>query len=65
MKLDGNRQAVGATFISEVVEAADGNLVNKFISMDPAVPQTLGMDPTKFAALGAPSRENPACQKSY
>ncbi|MEO1491658.1 MAG: ABC transporter substrate-binding protein [Pseudomonadota bacterium] len=63
--LDGNRQATAATFISEVIEDENGNLVNKFISMDPAVPQTLGMDAAKFAALGAPSRENPACQTSY
>ncbi|MEL6998402.1 MAG: ABC transporter substrate-binding protein [Pseudomonadota bacterium] len=63
--LDGNRQAVAPTFISEVVELPDGNLANKFISYDATVPQTLGMDAAKFAALGAPSRENPACQKSY
>ncbi|MEM9063207.1 MAG: ABC transporter substrate-binding protein [Pseudomonadota bacterium] len=63
--LDGNRQATAATFISEVIEDSNGNLVNQFISMDPAVPQTLGMDAAKFASLGAPSRENPACQSSY
>ncbi len=65
IKLDGNRQAIAATFISEVVENADGNLVNKFISMDPAVPQTLGMDAAKFAEIGTPSRENPVCKGSY
>ncbi|MEM7211048.1 MAG: ABC transporter substrate-binding protein, partial [Pseudomonadota bacterium] len=63
--LDGNRQAVAATFISEVIENADGNLVNQFISMDPAVPQTLGMDAAKFAAIGTPSRENPTCKAQY
>ena len=63
--LDENRQAISATFISEVVENADGNLVNKFISMDPAVPQNLGMDAAKFAAIGAPSRENPTCKAQY
>ncbi|MEM6663891.1 MAG: ABC transporter substrate-binding protein [Pseudomonadota bacterium] len=63
--LDGNRQATAATFISEVVENAEGNLVNQFISMDPAVSQTLGMDAAKFAAIGAPSRENPVCKGSY
>ncbi len=63
--LDENRQAIAATFISEVVENADGNLVNQLISADPAVNQTLGIDKAKFAALGAPSRENPPCQKTY
>ena len=63
--LDENRQAVAATFISEVVENADGNLVNQLISSDPAVNQTLGIDKAKFTALGAPSRENPPCQKTY
>ncbi len=63
--LDENRQAVGATFISEVVEDANGNLVNKFISMQDGINQTLGMDAAKFASLGLPSRENPACQSSY
>ncbi|MEM1131108.1 MAG: ABC transporter substrate-binding protein [Pseudomonadota bacterium] len=63
--LDGNRQATAPTFISEVIEDDNGNLVNKFISLDPAVSQTLGMDQAKFAGLGAPSRENPACQATY
>ncbi len=63
--LDDNRQAIAATFISEVVENDDGNLVNRFISMDPAVPQTLGLDAEKFATLGLPSRENPECKKEY
>jgi len=63
--LDGNRQAIAATFISEVIENEDGNLVNKFISVEQAVPQTLGMDAAKFAALGAPSRDNPECKSTY
>ena len=63
--LDGNRQAVAATFISEVVENDEGNLVNKFISIAPDVPQTLGMDAAKFAALGLPSREYPECKTQY
>ncbi len=63
--LDENRQAIGATFISEVIEDDNGNLVNQFISMDPGVPQNLRIDPDKFAALGAPSRDNPPCQMSY
>ena len=65
VSLDGNRQAIGATFISEVIEDENGNLVNKFISMDPAVNQTLGLEAAKFATLGLPSRENPVCKKTY
>ncbi|MEM1275009.1 MAG: ABC transporter substrate-binding protein [Pseudomonadota bacterium] len=63
--LDENRQAVAATFISEVIENEDGNLVNKFISLDPAVPQNLGIDAEKFASIGLPSRENPTCKQQY
>ncbi|MEL7462438.1 MAG: ABC transporter substrate-binding protein [Pseudomonadota bacterium] len=63
--LDGNRQAVGATFISEVVEDENGNLVNQFISMKDGINQTLNMDEAKFASLGLPSRENPACKATY
>ncbi len=63
--LDDNRQAIGATFISEVIEGEDGNLVNKFISMKEGINQTLGMDPAEFAKLGLPSRENPECKSSY
>ncbi len=65
VKLDSNRQAIAPTFISEVIEDSNGNLVNKFISMDAAVPQNLGMDAAKFAKIGLPSRESPACKKSY
>ncbi|MEO1612194.1 MAG: ABC transporter substrate-binding protein, partial [Pseudomonadota bacterium] len=63
--LDGNRQAVGATFISEVIEDENGNLVNQFISMKEGINQTLNMDEAKFASLGLPSRENPACKATY
>lgn len=63
--LDGNRQAIGATFISEVVENEDGNLVNQFISVQNGINQTLGMDAAKFAELGLPSRENPPCKATY
>ena len=65
VSLDNNRQAIASTFISEVIEGEDGNLKNQFIAEVPAVPQALGMDAGKFAALGVPSRENPPCQTSY
>lgn len=63
--LDNNRQAVAATFISEVIEADDGNLKNEFISVTEAVPQHLGMGEEAYRALGAPSRENPECKVTY
>lgn len=63
--LDENRQAIAATFVSEVIEDADGNLKNEFISVTEAVPQHLGMGDEKFRALGAPSRDNPPCQATY
>ena len=63
--LDENRQAIANTFINEVIEDTDGNLKNQFISIAENVPQNLGIDPVKFAALGAPSRDNPECKSSY
>lgn len=63
--LDGNRQAIGANFVSEVVELADGNLATKMVKKVENVSQTLGIDADAFAALGLPSRDAPACKSSY
>lgn len=62
--LDGNRQAIGANFVSEVVQLDDGNLATQVVSIKENVPQTLGIDPTVFASIGLPSREVPEC-KAY
>lgn len=62
--LDENRQAIGTNFVSEVVELSDGTLANQLVSITEGVNQTLGIDKGKFAEIGLPSRENPAC-KSY
>ena len=62
IKLDGNRQAIGTNFVTEVVEDADGNLVNELVKIIPDVSQTLGLDPEVFATIGAPSREVPECK---
>lgn len=62
IRLDGNRQAIGTNFITEVVEE-DGQLVNKLIKVVPDVNQTLGIDPAVFKTIGLPSRENPECKK--
>ncbi len=63
--LDGNRQAIGTNFVSEVVEDDNGNLVTQLVAMKENVNQTLGIDPDAFAAIGLPSRDTPACQSSY
>jgi ABC-type branched-subunit amino acid transport system substrate-binding protein len=64
IKLDGNRQAIGTNFVTEVVEA-NGELVNKAVKVIPNVSQTLGMDTAAFQKVGLPSRTNPECKKSY
>ena len=61
--LDENRQAIGTNFVTEVVEDADGNLVNQLVKTIPDVRQTLGIDPAVFATIGAPGREVPECGK--
>ncbi|MEP0963925.1 MAG: ABC transporter substrate-binding protein [Roseobacter sp.] len=63
--LDGNRQAIGSNFVSEVVELDDGTLANKMITKIDNVNQTLGLEKAAFDAIGLPSRENPACKTSY
>ncbi len=65
IKLDGNRQAIAANFVTEVAEQPDGTLANKLVKIVPSVNQTLGIDPAQFAKIGLPSREVPACKKSY
>jgi branched-chain amino acid transport system substrate-binding protein len=65
IKLDGNRQAIGTNFITEVVELPNGDLVNKAVKVVADVKQTLGFTPEQFAKLGLPSRTNPECKKSY
>ena len=63
IRLDQNRQAIAPNFVSEVVEDADGNLVSKLVKTIPDVPQTLGIDPAKFATIGVPGRDVPSCKK--
>jgi branched-chain amino acid transport system substrate-binding protein len=63
--LDGNRQAIGTNFVSEVVELPDGNLATKLVSIKENVNQTLGIDPAAFAKIGLPSREVPECKSTY
>jgi branched-chain amino acid transport system substrate-binding protein len=58
VKLDQNRQAIGTTFITEVVKDSQGNLYNKVLRKIDNVNQTLGMSPAEFK-IG--SREEPNC----
>jgi branched-chain amino acid transport system substrate-binding protein len=65
IKLDHNRQAIANNFITEVVEAPNGDLVNKMVKVIPNVRATLGFSEADFAKIGLPSRTNPECKKSY
>ena len=58
IKLDQNRQAIGTTFVTEVVKDAQGNLYNKVLRKIDNVNQTLGMQPSEFK-VG--SRDEPNC----
>ncbi|WP_354004374.1 ABC transporter substrate-binding protein [Ramlibacter pallidus] len=58
VRLDSNRQAIGTTFITEVVKDAQGNLYNKVLAKVDNVNQTLGVPPAQFK-IG--SRDVPAC----
>lgn len=58
VRLDANRQAIGTTFITEVVKDAQGNLFNKVLRKIDGVEQMLGMKKEDFK-IG--SRDEPAC----
>jgi branched-chain amino acid transport system substrate-binding protein len=58
VRLDGNRQAIGTTFVTEVVKDAQGNLSTKVARKVDNVDQTLGIKKEDFQ-LG--SRDVPAC----
>jgi branched-chain amino acid transport system substrate-binding protein len=58
VKLDANRQAIGSTFVTEVVKDAQGNLFNKVHRKVDGIDQLLGMKKEEFQ-MG--SRDVPAC----
>jgi branched-chain amino acid transport system substrate-binding protein len=58
VRLDENRQAIGTTFVTEVVKDAKGNLFNKVHSKIDNVNQTLGVPKAQFK-IG--SRDVPNC----
>jgi ABC-type branched-subunit amino acid transport system substrate-binding protein len=65
IKLDGNRQAIGTNFVTEIVEAPNGDLVSKMVKLVPNVSQTLGFSAEAYAKIGNPSRTGPECKTSY
>jgi branched-chain amino acid transport system substrate-binding protein len=58
IRLDGNRQAIGTTFITEVVRDAKGELSTRVVRAIPNVDQMLGLKPSEFK-IG--SRDEPNC----
>ena len=58
VKLDANRQAIGTTFITEVVKDSQGNLFNKVLRKVDGIDQMLGMKKEEFK-MG--SRDEPNC----
>jgi branched-chain amino acid transport system substrate-binding protein len=58
VRLDSNRQAIGSTFITEVVKDAKGGLYNKVLRKVDGIDQMLGMKKEEFQ-MG--SRDVPNC----
>ena len=65
IKLDENRQAIGTSFVTEVVKDDKGELVSKLVKTVPNVQQRLGFSKAVYDKFIPPGRDNPPCQKSY
>jgi branched-chain amino acid transport system substrate-binding protein len=63
VRIDGNRNGVGTTYITEVSKAADGSFYNKVVKTVPDISQTLGLSPEAFKKMGLGSRDVPDCRK--
>jgi branched-chain amino acid transport system substrate-binding protein len=63
VKIDGNRNGVGTTYITEVTKAADGSFYNKVVKTVPDISQTLGLPEADFKKMGLGSRDVPDCRK--
>jgi branched-chain amino acid transport system substrate-binding protein len=61
IRLDENRQAIGATFITEVAKDPKGVFYNKVVATVPNVNQYLGMSKAEFEKMGLGSRDVPNC----
>jgi hypothetical protein len=65
IKLDENRQAIGTSFVTEVVKDERGELVSKVVSVVPNVQQRLGFSKAVYDKFIPPGRDNPPCKKTY
>ncbi len=65
IKLDENRQAIGTSFVTEVVKDDKGELVSKLVKTVPNVQQRLGYSKAVYDKFIPPGRDNPPCKKSY
>jgi len=65
MRLDQNHQAIGTSFVSEVIKDSNGDLVSKVVQVVPNVDQKLGFSKAVFDKIGLPGREVPVCKKVY
>ena len=63
VKIDGNRNGVGTTYITEVAKAADGSFYNKVVKSVPNISQTLGLPEADFKKMGLGTRDVPDCRK--
>ena len=63
VKIDGNRNGVGTTYITEVAKAADGSYYNKVVKSVPNISQTLGLPEAEFKKMGLGTRDVPDCRK--
>ncbi len=61
VSLDGNRQAIADSFVTEVMQRPDGTLGTRIVARATAVPQTLGLPAEEYRKLGPASRDNPSC----
>ena len=65
IKLDENRQAIGTSFVTEVVKDDKGELVSKLVKTVPNVQQRLGFSKAVYDKFIPPGRDNPPCEKNY
>jgi branched-chain amino acid transport system substrate-binding protein len=61
--LDENRQAIGTSFVTEVIKDANGELVSKVVKVVPNINQRLGFSKDVFDKIGLPGRDVPECKK--
>jgi branched-chain amino acid transport system substrate-binding protein len=61
VSLDKNRQAIAYIYVTEVMQKPDGTFYQKIVKVAEQVNQTMGMEESKFLALGSPTRDNPPC----